>query len=97
MPSLSFMCVCGEVFEKPLTQSRIFHVHRPLGATMGVSPVVGVQGCAGACGAPAFDSGTQFEKFYPPPQCFGDPVCPNQPETVAQISGFLAVAAKKTI
>ena len=32
-----------------------------------------------------------------PPPHFGDPVSPNQPETLAQISGFLIVVVKKTI
>ena len=35
----------------------------------------------------------EFEPVY----SIGDPVSPNQPETLAQISGFLMVVVKKTI
>ena len=37
------------------------------------------------------------DKQPPPPPHFRDPVSPNQPETLARISGFLRVAIKKTI
>ena len=36
-------------------------------------------------------------KSNPPPSRFADPVSVNQPETLAQISGYLIVVAKKTI
>ena len=47
-----------------------------------------------------FNGGIQFRgrvEFNTPPPRFGDPVSPDQPDTLARISGFLIVVIKKTI